>query len=62
MIGFGAFVAFTRIYIGVHYPLDTLVGALAGTAVGMFVRNLPLEKVLTQIEKRWDHLVKGSRK
>jgi undecaprenyl-diphosphatase len=32
-----ALVALSRIYVGVHYPLDVGVGALAGLAVGVLV-------------------------
>ena len=32
-----ALVAASRIYIGVHYPLDVVVGALLGVAVGVLV-------------------------
>ncbi|MGF1924924.1 MAG: phosphatase PAP2 family protein [Bacteroidia bacterium] len=30
-----ALVAFAQVYVGVHYPLDTLAGALLGTAIGL---------------------------
>ena len=32
-----ATVAFSRIYIGVHYPLDVVVGALIGVLIGVLV-------------------------
>jgi len=43
LIGFAALVSFSRIAVGVHYPLDVLVGAIVGAFSGVIV-------ILTQ---RW---------
>jgi undecaprenyl-diphosphatase len=38
-----ALVAWSRVYVGVHYPVDVLAGAVIGTLVGLLVlRALPL--------------------
>ena len=34
LLAFAAFIAYTRVYVGVHYPGDILVGALLGSALG----------------------------
>ena len=33
-----ALIAFSRVYVGVHYPLDVLAGALLGVGLGFAVR------------------------
>ena len=32
-----ALIALSRIYVGVHYPSDVLIGAVLGSAVGVVV-------------------------
>jgi len=46
-----AFVSYTRIYLGVHYPGDILVGALIGILFGWLVFKLYL-RIIILIERR----------
>jgi len=46
-------VSFSRIYIGVHYPLDSLIGALNGIIVGYLALLLPTKKIQKKLEKFW---------
>jgi undecaprenyl-diphosphatase len=48
LYGLAVAIAFSRVYVGVHYPLDVAAGAVLGTAVGWGVfRALPrLERFL----------------
>jgi undecaprenyl-diphosphatase len=34
-----ALVAWSRVYVGVHYPLDVLAGAILGVLIGLVVRS-----------------------
>ncbi len=38
LFGLAALVAFSRVYVGVHYPLDVLAGAALGVLIGLSVR------------------------
>ncbi|MBI4258879.1 MAG: phosphatase PAP2 family protein [Thaumarchaeota archaeon] len=58
LIMLGVLVAFSRVYIGAHYPLDTVVGAFTGIAVGLVVRSLQLQRFEAWMEKVWSRVAK----
>jgi undecaprenyl-diphosphatase len=47
-----AAVAYSRIYLGVHFPLDTAAGALAGCALTFLVWRLTARRSIEKSEKR----------
>lgn len=46
---FAALIAYSRVYLGVHYPLDILCGSIAGILMGTIVYSL--------VNKRFPHLI-----
>jgi undecaprenyl-diphosphatase len=46
-----ALVSYTRIYLGVHYPGDIIVGAIIGTLLGWLIHKI-LMTVLDKLNKR----------
>lgn len=42
VFAWASFVAYSRIYLGVHYPLDIIYGAMVGFLLGGFFGSLAL--------------------
>lgn len=40
LLGWAASIAFGQVYVGVHYPIDVLAGALLGTMIGWLIALL----------------------
>ncbi|MGE0632914.1 MAG: phosphatase PAP2 family protein [Pseudobdellovibrionaceae bacterium] len=40
LLGFATIIAYSRVYVGVHYPFDVLVGALVGILMAFSFYNL----------------------
>jgi membrane-associated phospholipid phosphatase len=41
LLGLAAAVAYSRVYTGVHFPGDVIVGSLIGAAIGRAVARWP---------------------
>ena len=52
LLALAALIAFSRVYVGVHYPLDILAGAVLGVAIGLAVHHsgAAIRRVARRIE------------
>jgi membrane-associated phospholipid phosphatase len=39
-IAWATLVSFAQIYVGVHYPIDTIAGAILGTCIGLIISTI----------------------
>ena len=46
---FAGLIAYSRVYLGVHYPLDITCGALAGTLIGSLVYSIVNKRAFPQL-------------
>ena len=46
---FAGFIAYSRVYLGVHYPIDIICGALAGIFIGFLVYSLVNKRASTYL-------------
>jgi membrane-associated phospholipid phosphatase len=49
-------ICFPRVYLGIHYPTDIVVGALLGAAMASWVKLSPLRKAVARPFLRWEKL------
>jgi membrane-associated phospholipid phosphatase len=44
-VGWAAFIAFSQVYVGVHYPFDVICGALVGSVFGYYAGKVVHKKI-----------------
>ncbi len=54
-----ASIAYGQVYVGVHYPLDILVGSILGTAIGYFTAK-GFERLLGKLELEQNEATKNA--